>query len=190
MIVEKANEWYKKTHQENNPWESAKFKSVYNMTNDARGQFGELIISEAFHQLKANIQEDISNNNTREKEQHYDLKVNNHRIEVKTSCLSSNSWQHEPLYCQSVCDDVIFIDFHYNWFYITVVTNDSLPLGGKSNVEMFGRKHGTLRRNKDDGFKLDFSAATISTLTKAKHCKKFNESATIEDIAAWIGEFI
>ena len=40
----------------------------------------------------------------------YDLKINNKRIEVKTSCHTKNFvWQHEPLYEKDVYDYVIFM---------------------------------------------------------------------------------
>ena len=190
MIIKKASDWFNNTHQAT-PWENAIFKDVYNMTNDARGQFGESIISDACHMINANIQEDITNTNVKNDGAHYDIKVNDYRIEVKTSCIStSDAWQHEPLYFENVCDKVIFIDFSYDCFYIAVVDNVDLPLGGRDNPTMFGRKHGTLRKNKDDGFKLDFSKTTINTLIKSGHCKKFEASATIEDVAEWIGDFI
>ena len=64
---------------------------------------------------------------------HYDLKVNGRRIEVKTSCQTSKGvWQHEPLYAEEVCDLVIFIDFGYDFFHISVIPSKDLPLGRTS----------------------------------------------------------
>lgn len=186
MISKLAKTWYEKTHC-TSPWETALFKDVYNMTNDARGAFGEQLISGTIHALGWEIQCDVTNKNVHD-DGHYDIKANNHRMEVKTSCLS-NSYQHEPLYKENVCDYVIFIDFYYDKFYVSVVKNEELPLD-KDNKTLFGRKHGTLRRNKDDGYKLDFSPATIQQLTKAKRCKVFYDDTTVEDIATFLKELI
>ena len=186
MILEKLHDYYLQTHV-NSPWENAKFKDIYYMTNDARGQFGEKLISEIFHALRYAIDKDVSNVNIHP-DGHYDIKVNGKRLEVKTSCLSSSlMWQHEPLYKENVCDGVIFIDFDCNVFYITIVKNDELPLG-KSVEKLFGRKHGTLRKNKDDGYKLDFSRTTINNLIKENRCKKFDSGVSMEDLKHFVEE--
>lgn len=187
MILERLHEHYLKTRE--NPWDDAVFKDIYYMTNDARGEFGEQLISDIFHALNYKIDTDISNTNIHP-DGHYDIKVEGQRIEVKTSCISCGSmWQHEPLYRQDVCDLVIFIDFNYNEFYITVVKNNELPLN-KTVAELFGRKHGTLRKNKDDGYKLDFSHTTINTLIKKNRCKIFNSDVTMEELKYFMeGQF-
>lgn len=180
MILEKLHNYYLQAHIDN-PWENAKFKDIYYMTNDGRGEFGEKLISEIFHECGYTIDEDVSNVNIHP-DGHYDIKVNGKRIEVKTSCLSSSlMWQHEPLYKKNVCDGVIFIDFAYDVFYITMVKNDELPLD-KSVEKLFGRKHGTLRKNKDDGYKLDFSYTTINTLIKEQRCEKFDSNVSMNDL--------
>ena len=184
MILEMAHDWYEKTRK-TSPWDTALFKDVYNMTNDARGAFGEHIFSKAIHSLKWNIQVDTSNSNIHE-DGHYDIKANNQRIEIKTSCLSTNGWQHEPLYKNDECDWAVFIDFYYDFFYITIIKNNDLPLGKDS--EFFKGKHATLRKNKSDGYKLDFSQKNINNLIKKNKCKKFNPDATIDEISIWIQE--
>ena len=55
----------------------------------------------------------ISDNNIKS-DGHYDLKVENQRVEVKTAC-AETTFQHEPLYRANVCDIVIFIDICYNY---------------------------------------------------------------------------
>lgn len=112
------------------------------------------------------------------------MKVDNQRIEVKTS-INTSFWQHEPLYYADVCDIVIFLDFRYNDFVITICKSKDLPLK-KENVPLFGRKRGTLRKNKDDGYKLDFSLKTFSVLEQTDNCKVFLENASIEEMAHFI----
>lgn len=185
MILEKIQEFAKK-HKSTNCWANAIFKNIYFLTNDARGQFGEELISEIFHELKYQIDEDISNINIHP-DGHYDIKVCNTRIEIKTSCKSSNGWQHEPLYAANVCDIVIFVDFDYDKFYISIVRNNELPLK-KTVKELFGDKHGTLRKDKEDGYKLDFSKTTIKHLTKANRCKEFDSSVSMEELKQFVGE--
>lgn len=183
-ILEKANQFYK-NYAKADSWETAIFANVKRMENDTRGQFGEQIISEALHLNENFVFEMDSTNSNVHSDGHYDLKVNGVRIEVKTSCKSSNTWQHEPLYAEAVCDLVVFIDFDYDVFHISVIPSRDLPLGRPS--QYFINKKGTLRKNKDDGFKLDFSAKTIRDLTSFGLTRTFDSNATVQDIVDFIG---
>lgn len=164
-------------------WHSSPFYKLTLLNNDSRGEVGEQIISQIFHKLDYNIQEDCSTTVLRE-DGHYDLKVDNQRIEIKTS-INTSFWQHEPLYYADVCDIVIFLDFRYNDFVITICKREDLPLK-EENVSLFGKKKGTLRKNKDDGYKLDFSLKTFSVLEQTDNCKVFLENASIEEMAQFI----
>ena len=156
------------------------------MENDCRGKIGEIIVSNSLHKfsdLFFNL--DISDINKHE-DGIYDLKINNKRIEVKTSCHTADfCWQHEPLYKENKCDIIIFIDFTYNSFYISYCLDEELPLG-KDNELLFGKKHGTLRKNKDDGYKLDFSRATIKKLIENNRCKEFSDKTNYDEIANFL----
>ena len=183
-ILEKADQFYK-DYAKADTWETAVFANVKRMENDTRGQFGEKLVSESLHlKEKFVFDMDCTNSNVHS-DGHYDLKVNGIRIEVKTSCKSGTSWQHEPLYAEAVCDLVIFIDFDYDTFHISIIPSRDLPLGRPSKY--FIRKQGTLRKNKDDGYKLDFSAKSIRDLTNFGLTRTFNSNATIQDIADFIG---
>lgn len=184
-ILEKANSFYKE-YTKADSWETAIFTNVKRMENDTRGRFGESIVSEALHLNKNFVFDMDYTNSNKHFDGHYDLKVNGRRIEVKTSCQTSKGvWQHEPLYAEEVCDLVIFIDFGYDFFHISVIPSKDLPLGRTSPY--FINKKGTLRKNKDDGYKLDFSKKTISDLIGFKLTKTFEADATIQDIANFIG---
>lgn len=172
-------------HREKDEWTDSPFKGIKELTNDARGELGELIISKLFHYLNYEINEDITNINRKE-DGHYDLKVRGKRIEVKTTC-AVKQFQHEPLYKENVCDIVVFLDFTYDRYWLTICKNDELPLG-KDSV-LFGRKHGTLRKNKDDGYKLDFSYSTIQTLIQHKNCKEFYDESSIKDLSFFVNEW-
>lgn len=185
-MIESINYFIKS--QNESPWNTAIFKDIYYLSNDARGKFGEQFISQLLHILNWNIQEDASDKTIRS-DGHYDIKANNLRLEIKTACYSSNSsWQHEPLYDDDACDYVIFLDFHYNYYYLTICKNSDLPLGGRSNIKMFGNKHGTLRKNKDNGYKFDFSNTTIKTALNAGICKQFLANDSLSTVAIWFNE--
>lgn len=184
-ILEKADQFYRNYAKEDS-WETAIFANIKRMENDTRGQFGEQLVSEALH-LNENFVFDMDSTNSNvHSDGHYDLKVNGIRIEVKTSCRTSQTvWQHEPLYAEAVCDLVVFIDFDYNVFHISVIPSNDLPLGRTSPY--FVNKKGTLRKNKDDGYKLDFSAKTIRDLTAFGLTRTFGAEATVQDVAKYIG---
>lgn len=184
-ILEKANNFYKE-HAEIDPWETAVFANVKRMESDIRGSFGEHLVSEALHSSENFVFDMDCTNSNIHSDGHYDLKVNGVRIEVKTSCHTANgSWQHEPLYAEPVCDLVVFIDFGYDYFYISVIPSKDLPLGRTSPY--FINKKGCLRKNKNDGYKLDFSKKTISDLSKFGLVQVFGADATNQDICTFIG---
>ena len=76
--------------------------------------------------------------------------------------------------------------------YFAVILENQLPLDDY-NKELFGRKKATLRQNKDDGYKLDFSATTYKTLMSHddNYAKFFvAEEASLFDIGSFIAERI
>lgn len=50
-------------------------------------------------------------------------------------------------------------------------------------------KHGTLRKNKDDGWKLDFSRAVINRFIKVDCAHSFDENSSIQEIANFINSW-
>ncbi len=172
-----------------NPWDNSPYKNLLRLTIDARGKVGEVISSEACKTNPAlEINEDISDVNAKGDNTHYDIKVNNKYIEVKTAYRdSNNAWQHENLYKNSDnCDYILFVDFDYEGIHFSIFKTSDLPLGCDS--ELFPGKHGTLRKNKDDGYKLDFSRRTLSNF-KNKHYQYMSaEEATLENIGKFIGK--
>lgn len=156
--------------QKDNPWINSSYEKINALTNDARGKFGEQLISAVFHQIPCRIDQDISDNSVHP-DGHYDLKVDGVRIEVKTSANLKN-WQHEPLYAEDMCDVVIFVDFTPESYNVSFILSDDLPLG--KNSPLMPNKHGTLRKNKDDGYKLDFSKKTFMDLKLTGVCETFS----------------
>lgn len=188
MILEEIYDYYTK-YTTVDKWENAKFKYLKKMENDTRGEFGEKFISNILHLDNYFVFEMDTTNNSTHNDGHYDLKVNGKRIEIKTSCCTgSGVWQHEPLYSNDKCDLVIFVDFDYDEFHITVVESSDLPLGKES--PLFPRKHATLRKNKDDGYKLDFSKTTIKKLKEFGVCRTYDEMSDYYDIKDFIKEQI
>ena len=188
MIALQAKEFYE-TYSAKDPWEQSAFRWVKKMENDTRGQFGERMISEALH-LHSNFTFDMDyNNQNLHEDGHYDLKINGKRIEVKTSCRTvGGSWQHEPLYADDKCDIVIFVDFDYDNLHLSVLKSEDLPLGRTS--EFFKNKKGCLRKNKDDGYKLDFSNKTIRDLIAFGLAKTYDATVTVEQISEFLGDRI
>jgi hypothetical protein len=180
--------------EKNDPWHNSPYQNFLNLTIDARGKLGEQIISQAIAESNNNniiIEEDISDVNAKGSGVHYDMKINGLLVEIKTAYKGkNNSWQHENLYV-SAADISIFLDIDYQGLYITIIPEKLLPLGKDSPI--FGRKHGTLRQNKDDGYKLDFSQATLKNFFtyEDEYCKYFDESeASLENIGHFITERI
>lgn len=188
-------EAYAEEQSNNNPWHDSPYKDFLNLTIDARGKLGEKIISQAISKsgnTEIVIEEDISDVNSKGDGVHYDMKVNGLLIEIKTAYKGkNNNWQHENLYV-SAADMSIFLDIDYQGLYVTIVPENLLPLGKDSPI--FGtRKHGTLRKNKDDGYKLDFSQTTMKNFFTYgnDYCKYFDASeASLEDIGHFITERI
>lgn len=187
-------EAYAAEKENNDPWHDSPYQDFLNLTLDTRGKLGEQIISQAISNSGNSnviIEEDVSDVNVKGDGVHYDMKINGLLIEIKTAYRGKgNSWQHENLYV-SAADMSIFLDIDYQGLYVTVVPENLLPLGKDSPI--FGRKHGTLRQNKDDGYKLDFSPTTIKTLCAygEDYCKYFDESeASLENIGQFIAERI
>ena len=99
--------------EDNSPWKDSPYHELPRLTIDGRGWIGEQICSAACKAANLTINEDVSNKSGKGKDIHYDIKVNNIFIEVKTSYRDkSNAWQHENIYKNcSNCDKVLFIDF-------------------------------------------------------------------------------
>ena len=186
---------YVAEQQQNDPWHNSPYRNLLNLTLDARGKMGEAIVSEALHQAnysRINIEEDYSDVNAKGENVHYDMRINGLNVEIKTAYRGkSGSWQHENLY-RSAADMTIFVDFDVDGIYFSVIPEELLPLDGYN--DLFGkRKRATLRQNKDDGYKLDFSATTHKTLAAHgdKYAKFFvAEEASLLDIGSFISERI
>ena len=59
--------------------------------------------------------------------------------------------------------------------------------------KVFGRKHGTLRQNKDDGYKLDFSLTTFKNFANYGNAYSVYfdaDEASLEDIGIFVTERI
>ena len=164
------------------------------LTIDQRGKIGENIVSEAIKQANNSlicIEEDVTDINIKGDGVHYDIKVNGQLIEIKTAYRGTgNSWQHENLY-KNAATMSIFLDFDYNGIYVSIIPEDILPLGKDSKI--FGRKHGTLRQNRSDGYKLDFSLTTFKNFANYGDTYSIYfdaDEASLEDIGIFITERI
>ena len=171
----------------NNPWETSPYKEFPELTIDARGKIGERICSISC-KTKSNIiiEEDISDVNAKGNNTHYDIKINGKYIEVKTSYRDKNdNWQHENIYKNSEhCDAVLFIDFDYHGIHFSLFKTKDLPLSTDS--PFFPSKHATLRKNKDDGYKLDFSRRTISNFKNNHYIFLSENNVTFDEIGNFI----
>lgn len=188
------HETYTKERANKDPWNNSPYKDLLKLTIDQRGKIGENIVSEAIKQannINICIEEDVSDVNTKGDGVHYDIKVNGQLIEIKTAYRgTSNTWQHENLY-KTAATMSLFLDFDYHGIYVSLIPEDILPLGKDSKV--FGRKHGTLRQNKDDGYKLDFSLTTFKNFAAYgdTYSTYFDaDEASLEDIGIFITERI
>ena len=188
------HEIYEKEQVANDPWRDSPYKELLGLTIDQRGKIGEAIVSTSIKKASNDniiVEEDISDVNAKPNEMHYDIKVNGQFIEIKTAYRGKqHSWQHENLY-KKAATMTIFIDFDYHGLYVSIFPESELPLDKDSPI--FGRKHGTLRQNRDDGYKLDFSLTTFKNFAKYgnDYSKYFEaEEANLENIGIFITERI
>lgn len=184
MIVELIHN--RKNAENDSPWNNSPYKELLDLTIDGRGWIGEQICSEACKTTSLTIDEDVSDVNEKGVNTHYDIKINGEYIEIKTAYRDKNNqWQHENIYKNSnSCDRVLFIDFDYEGIYISMFKITDLPL--KQDSIFFPNKHATLRQNKDDGYKLDFSRRTLSNFNN-NHSQFFTSAeATFENIGKFI----
>ena len=185
---------YMKEQSNKDPWGDSPYKELLKLTIDQRGKIGENIVSEAIKQANNSlicIEEDVTDINIKGDGVHYDIKVNGQLIEIKTAYRGTgNSWQHENLY-KNAATMSIFLDFDYNGIYVSIIPEDILPLGKDSKI--FGRKHGTLRQNRSDGYKLDFSLTTFKNFANYGDTYSIYfdaDEASLEDIGIFITERI
>lgn len=188
------HEAYVAEEKKNNNWVNSPYREFHKLSIDSRGKTGEIIISKAikaYNSPAITIEEDVSDVNAKGDGVHYDIKINGQLIEIKTAYRGNSAtptWQHENLY-RTCADMAIFLDFDYEGLYLSVIPTDLLPLGKDS--EIFGRKHGTLRKNKDDGYKLDFSCTTFKNLIDNGFSWYFDaDVATMENLGEYITERI
>ena len=181
MLVEIIKEATLEQDSKNNPWKDSPFKDLLTLKIDYRGLVGERIISESFHSISCNIEEDITNVNSGDM---YDMKVNGCTIEIKTAYRdSNNSWQHENIYKNANVDYIIFVDFDYQNIIVSVIPTTIIPFDKKDAI--FGKK-ATLRKGKEDGYKFDFSRKTHQNLINNHLAKVFSSNVTSEELGEWI----
>lgn len=144
-------------------WIDSPFEKLIIMSNDARGRWGERLACEFLNLADIPYKWNADCNN-QQPDGIYDIKVDQiTRIEVKTAA-SFKNWQHEPIYAAPVWDVLFLIDIAFDKIFLTILKRDDLlPIlvPGKSQHILLG-KGATLRKNKDDGYKFDFSPKTIA----------------------------
>lgn len=170
-------------------WDGSVFEKIAKTNNDARGELGEIWFSEWIKNLTTlTINTDRTNSSVKA-DGHYDMKINNARVEIKTAVRgASKTWQHEPLYTNEFCDYVVFIDVDFDKVFLTIVHTNELPLVERSVI--FPNRMATLRKNKDNGYKLDFSNKTISDLQKAGRCFTITFETAPTEIGSFIEQFL
>ena len=152
-LIEEA---YKNDNSTN--WHGSPFEKLIVMSNDACGRWGEQLACRFLGHAGVNYTWDADCNNQQD-DGIYDIKTDRDRIEVKTA-VSTSIWQHEPVYHAPVWDQLICLDIAYSKIYLSILSReDLLPIlvPGPSKHVLLG-KGATLRKSKDDGYKLDFQA--------------------------------
>lgn len=159
-------------------WEQSFFRDWKMMSSDARGRAGEELASECFFQL--GIKHDWSPKESEKTDGKYDIKaflkwlsdLISKRVEVKTSASLTN-WQHEPIYAENVWDILITIDIDLTGIQFNILDRDTTPdnllqiLVQEKCQHPSLKKGATLRKNKEDGYKFDFSKTTAQNAIAA-----------------------
>ena len=150
------NEAYENDNSTN--WNGSPFEKLIVMSNDARGRWGERLACQFLTLAGIPYQWNADCNN-QQSDGIYDIKAADTRIEVKTAA-SFTVWQHEPIYAAPLWDQLFLIDVLYDKIYLTILSHTYLlPILVPGSVKdpCLG-KGATLRKNKDDGYKFDFSS--------------------------------
>lgn len=156
-----------------NLWEESVFEDLRFLGSDICGKWGEKFLNDILNSYNLPVKWN-GDSNTNTPDGKYDMKVNEKRVEVKTSFRNTSKpdakgkiklsgWQHENIYKEFIWDKIVFIDVDTHAIYITVLDHNEMVFGIKHPI--FDRKP-TLRQNKDDGYKFDFGPKTVKNGVK------------------------
>ena len=151
-----------------NLWEGSVFEDLRFLGSDICGKWGEKFLNDILKSYDLSVEWN-EDSNTNAADGKYDMKVNKKRVEVKTSFrgtsrpdakgkIKLSGWQHENIYKEFIWDKVVFIDVDTQQIYVTVMDHSEMVFDKQHPI--LGKKP-TLRQNKDDGYKFDFSLCTV-----------------------------
>lgn len=128
----------------NNPeWNKGKYREIKKLEIDKRGSFGERLVRDIFSKER-NISIDYQDGDQGD----WDIKINNVKIEIKTSCLGKNEkFQNENIKNTQNCDFVCFVG--------VAPDNLFMRLDKISEID-FDKLHNRKKKGTGAGYKWDF----------------------------------
>jgi hypothetical protein len=161
-------------------WYDSTFEKIDKLKNDHSGKCGEKLIRDL---CKENNIAHVYEEDIIDSEGHYDIIINNKRVEIKTARLGKQgAFQHENLKNDGN-DYYMFVDVVPNGFYITVM--DSQKTNLTERHEIIGRKP-HLRDATTGVYKFDFSAKNLQKGIQAGITMKVDDATPVD----CIGDFI
>tara|TARA_B110000211_G_C13847832_1_gene450841 strand:- start:21 stop:590 length:570 start_codon:yes stop_codon:yes gene_type:complete len=140
-------------------WKNSPFEDIRELSNDERGNWGEAVVHDLFDQYTNTRVEWNENVNTMQQDGIYDMKINSHRVEIKTSFGGHSScWQHENIYRTPLWDKCIFVDVDRDSIYFTCMSHSEMTWDTQ-HPQL--KKKATLRKAQDDKWKFDFSRTSL-----------------------------
>lgn len=141
-------------------WKGSIFEEIRELSNDERGLWGEKLVYELISQHTDMSVYWDKNKNIKQHDGKYDLMINGHRVEVKTSFGGhSDNYQHENIYNDAYWDKIVMVDVDRDRVYFTCINR--LDMTWTSRHPVLGRKP-TLRDHQTDKYKWDFSSCVLT----------------------------
>jgi hypothetical protein len=145
-------------------WKNSVFKELAHAKPDITGKFGERLLNDLLKKYGFLVKWD-EDKNTASSDGTYDLKVNEERIEVKTSFENKNGgWQHENIYKERVWDKLALVDVEPYAIFITILNFEEMTFDTPHPV--FNRTP-SLRDNHKSGCKFDLGKCNVKNGVKA-----------------------
>lgn len=158
MILQSTIDWAVANRQ--SYWKGSVFEEIRELSNDERGRWGEKLIYELISQCTDFSVYWDQDSNTQQDDGTYDLVVNGHRVEVKTSFGGhSGNWQHENIYNEDFWDKCVMVDVDYDCVYFTCIDRAEMTWDSKHPVF---QKTPTRYKHQTVKHKFDFSRRSLT----------------------------
>lgn len=172
----------KSKQEERDVWKNSIFSGADNLKLDYSGKIGELFLVEVCKksELPFLYEEDKIDDAG-----HYDIKILNRKVEVKTARRSAkDAYQHEGLR-QEGSDHYAFVDLNPQDDSITLTVLDTNKTNLLKTHPVLGRTP-HLRKGTTDVFKFDFGSRTHKLAIKAGLAIKITNQTSVSEVESFL----